>query len=60
MTFASAKAAPSFRRHDDLVAAAQDGLRYATAAAAVHVSGPRLGGVVTDYAFAVCHAAMTL
>ena len=42
------------------MAAAQDGLRYTTAAAAVQVSGPRLGVVVMDYAFAVCRAAMTL
>jgi hypothetical protein len=58
MNFASTKAAPSFRRRDDLVAAAQDGLRYATAAAAVQVTGPHLSVVVMSYAFAVCRAAM--
>ena len=40
------KAARNSRRHDDLVAAAHDGLRYATAAAAVQVNGPRLWVVV--------------
>jgi hypothetical protein len=46
MTSAMMKAARSSRRHDDLVAAAHDDLRYATAVAAVYVNGPRLWAVV--------------
>jgi hypothetical protein len=42
------------------VAAAHDGLRYATAAAVVQVTGPRLGVVVMNYAFADCRAAFAL
>jgi len=60
MTFASTKAAPRSRRQDDLVAAAHDGLRYATAAAVVQMTGLRLWALVTGYAFAVCRAAIAL
>jgi hypothetical protein len=60
MNFASTKAAPSSRRHDDPVAAAHDDLRYATAAVAVKVADVRLWAVVMSCAFAACRAAMAL
>ena len=60
MNFASTKAAPSSRPHDDLVAAAHYSLRYVVAAAAVQVAGSRLWAVVMSYAFAVCRTAITL
>jgi hypothetical protein len=43
MTSSMTKAARSSRRHDDLVAAAHEGVRYATAAAVVQVVGLFLG-----------------